>query len=85
MLFSSFSCNKNFFLYSSFQYFHLSIAKPTFYDSIKFGILNFGLCDLPFDSFDLEALDGLAQGGELVEPFRASCFDIRISMLLQNG
>jgi hypothetical protein len=26
----------------------------------KFGILNFGHCDLPFD---------LAQGGELVEPF----------------
>jgi hypothetical protein len=25
-----------------------------------FGILNFGLCDLPYD---------LAQGGELVEPF----------------
>jgi hypothetical protein len=25
-----------------------------------FGILNFGLCDFPFD---------LAQGGELVEPF----------------
>jgi hypothetical protein len=32
----------------------------TFYDFIKLGILNFGLCDLPFD---------LAQGGELVEPF----------------
>jgi hypothetical protein len=60
MLLSSFSCNKNFFLYSSLQYFHLSIAKPAFYDSIKFEILNFGLCDLPFD---------LAQGGELVEPF----------------
>jgi hypothetical protein len=29
-----------------------------------FGILNFGHCDLPFDSFDLEALDRLAQGGE---------------------
>jgi hypothetical protein len=24
---------------------------------------------LPFDSFDLEAFDRLAQGGELVEPF----------------
>jgi hypothetical protein len=47
-----------------------------------FEILNFGHCDLPFDSFDLEALDRLAQGGEsfdfaqdretverLVEPF----------------
>ena len=34
-----------------------------------FVILNFGDCDLPFDSFDLEALDRLAQGGELVEPF----------------
>ena len=47
-----------------------------------FGILNFRHCDLPFDSFDLEALDRLAQGGEsfdfaqdrepverLVEPF----------------
>ena len=47
-----------------------------------FGILNFGHCNLPFDSFDLEALDWLAQGGEsfdsaqdrepaerLVEPF----------------
>ena len=47
-----------------------------------FGILNFGHCDLPFDSFDHEALDRLAQGGEsfdlaqdrepvdrLVEPF----------------
>jgi hypothetical protein len=45
-------------------------------------MLNFGHCDLPFDSFDLEALDRLAQGGEsfdfaqdrepverLVEPF----------------
>jgi hypothetical protein len=44
--------------------------------------LNLGHCDLPFDSFDLEALDRLAQGGEsfdvaqdrepverLVEPF----------------
>jgi hypothetical protein len=29
-----------------------------------FGILNFGHCDLPFGSFDLEALDRLAQGGE---------------------
>ena len=29
-----------------------------------FGILNFDHCDLPFDSFDLEALDRLAQGGE---------------------
>jgi hypothetical protein len=29
-------------------------------DQNKFGILNFGLCNLPFD---------LAQGGELVEPF----------------
>jgi hypothetical protein len=29
-----------------------------------------GHCDLPFDSYDLEALDRLAQGGgELVEPF----------------
>ena len=28
-----------------------------------FGVLNFGPCDLPFDSFDLEALDRLAQGG----------------------
>jgi hypothetical protein len=26
--------------------------------------LSFGHCDLPFDSFDLEALDRLAQGGE---------------------
>jgi hypothetical protein len=47
-----------------------------------FEILNFGHCDLPFDSFDLETLDRLAQGGEsfgfaqdrdpverLVEPF----------------
>ena len=48
-----------------------------------FGVLNFGPCDLPFDSFDLEALDRLAQGGgesldlaqdrepveRLVEPF----------------
>jgi hypothetical protein len=48
-----------------------------------FGILNFGHCDLPFDSFDTEALDRLAQGGgesfdfaqdrepveRLVEPF----------------
>ena len=45
-------------------------------------VLNFSHCDLPFDSFDLEALDRLAQGGEsfdfaqdrepverLVEPF----------------
>jgi len=29
-----------------------------------FGILSFGHCDLPFDSFDPEALDRLAQGGE---------------------
>ncbi len=29
-----------------------------------FGILNLGHCDLPFDSYDLEALDRLAQGGE---------------------
>ncbi len=28
------------------------------------GILNFGHCNLPFDSSDLEALDRLAQGGE---------------------
>ena len=48
-----------------------------------FEILNFSHCDLPFDSFDLEALDRLAQGGgesldlaqdrepveRLVEPF----------------
>jgi len=47
-----------------------------------FGILIFGHWYLPFDSFDLEALDRLAQGGEafdyaqdrepverLVEPF----------------
>ena len=46
------------------------------------GISNFGHCDLPFNSFDLEALDRLAQGSEsfdfaqdresverLVEPF----------------
>ena len=30
------------------------------------GVLNFGHCDLPFDSHDLEALDRLAQGGEVV-------------------
>jgi len=49
--------------------------------------LNFDPCDLPFDSFDLEALDGLAQGGEsldsaqdrepverLVEPFSQNHF-----------
>ena len=49
---------------------------------------------LPFDSFDLEALDRLAQGGEsfdnaqdrepverLVEPFRISCFVLRICLL----
>ena len=29
-----------------------------------FDILNFRHCDLPFDSFDHEALDRLAQGGE---------------------
>ena len=47
-----------------------------------FGPRRIGHCDLPFDSFDLEALDRLAQGGEsldlaqdrepverLVEPF----------------
>ena len=34
-----------------------------------FGILNFGHCDLPFDSFDLEALDRLTQsGGEPFDP-----------------
>ena len=33
---------------------------------------NFRILDLPFDSFDFEALDRLAQGGELVEPFRIS-------------
>ncbi len=51
-----------------------------------FGILNLGHSDLPFDSFDLEALDRRAQGGEsfdfaqdrepverLVEPFEI-CF-----------
>jgi hypothetical protein len=32
-----------------------------------FGILNFCDCDLPFDSFDLEALDRLAQGGESID------------------
>jgi hypothetical protein len=32
--------------------------------SKTFEILNFGQCDLPFDSFDLEALDRLAQGGK---------------------
>jgi hypothetical protein len=36
------------------------VFKTIFYNFIKFGILNFGICDLPFD---------LAQGGELVEPF----------------
>ncbi len=30
----------------------------------EFRISNFGHCDLPFDSFDLEALDRLTQGGE---------------------
>jgi hypothetical protein len=35
--------------------------------------LDIGIRDLPFDSFDLEALDRLAQGGELVEPF-GICF-----------
>ena len=34
-----------------------------------FEILNLGNWDLPFDSFDLEALDRLAKGGELVEQF----------------
>jgi hypothetical protein len=51
-------------------------------EPISLGHLNFGHCDLPFDSFDHEALDRLAQGGEsfdsaqdrepverLVEPF----------------
>jgi hypothetical protein len=38
------------------------------------GHLNFGNSNLPFDSFDLEALDRLAQGGEPVEPFRISSF-----------
>ena len=39
----------------------------------------YGHCDLPFDSFDLEALDRLAQGGEQVEPFRVSRFEFRAS------
>ena len=52
----------------------------------------YGHCDLPFDSFDLEAHDRLAQGGEsfdyaqdrepverLVEPFRVSRFEFRAS------
>ena len=51
-----------------------------------------GHCDLPFDSFDLEALDRLAQGGEsfdcaqdrepverLAEPFGICDFLIEIS------
>ena len=32
------------------------------------------ILNLPFDSFDIEAHDRLAQGGELVEPFRISYF-----------
>jgi hypothetical protein len=35
----------------------------------RFGRLDFGHSDLPFD---------FAQGGELVEPFRASCLGFRI-------
>jgi hypothetical protein len=32
------------------------------------------ILNLPFDSFGIEAHDRLAQGGELVEPFRISYF-----------
>ena len=66
----------------------------TFYEFIKFEILNFGHCDLPFDSFDLEALDRLAQGGEsfdfaqdrepverLVEPFEICILVLGIFMI----
>jgi hypothetical protein len=38
-----------------------------------FWSLDIGIRDLPFDSFALEALDRLAQGGELVELF-GICF-----------
>jgi hypothetical protein len=50
----------------------------------RFRILNFGHWCLPFDSFDLEALDRFAQGGELVEPFDicALLFEICSSLLL---
>jgi hypothetical protein len=60
----------------------INLKSLFFNDQNRFDILNFGHCDLPFDSFDLEALDRLAQGGEsfdfaqdrepverLVEPF----------------
>jgi hypothetical protein len=54
-----------------------------------FGSLEIGIWILPFDSFDLEALDRLAQGGEsfgsaqdrepverLVEPFVIWCLEL---------
>jgi len=51
-----FDCNRVREGVSSFDTFQVYL----FIDKNKFGILNFGHCDLPFD---------LAQGGELVEPF----------------
>jgi hypothetical protein len=52
----------------------------------RFRILNFGHWCLPFDSFDLEALDRFAQGGELVEPFDICdlLFEIYTRQLLQH-
>ena len=60
-----------------------------YYETINIGILN-----LPFDSFDLEALDRLAQGGEsfdfaqdrepverLVEPFEIWFLVLAIFMI----
>ena len=50
--------------------------------SKTFEILNFGHWDLPFDSFDLEALDRLAQGGEIIEPFEIWLLVLEIIMKL---
>jgi hypothetical protein len=53
-------------------------SKQMWYSTVVLRFCHWGLCDLylPFE---------VAQGGELVEPFRASIFEFRISMLLQNG
>ena len=60
-------------------------------------VLSFGHWDLPFDLFDLEALDRLAQGGEsfdsaqdrepverLVEPFDIWFLVLGVFMILIN-
>jgi hypothetical protein len=47
-----------------------SQVSEAFFAEGCFGHLNFGHSYLPFD---------FAQGGELVEPFRISCFEFRIS------